>query len=152
MSEKTKPSLQTDSLEQHLNLRLKERISFNNSFQNMKIIINFIIMKTKGINTKLKHKLKNCSMQSVDGILGLAVSANCTKFTISGVGLGVVPVASVIGADLFIFSKSVSEYLKRKEQHNLKKKTQAGTNSNDFWKQLSNCLEDNTIDHNEKTN
>ena len=50
---------------------------------------------------------------------------------------------------LCIFRKIVSQYLKRKEQHNLKEYTLAGTALNDFSKLHSKCLEDNTIDQNE---
>ena len=46
-------------------------------------------------------------------------------------------------------SKIAGEYLKRKEQHNIKKYTLAGRTLNDFCKLHSKCLEDNKIDLNE---
>ena len=57
MNEKLYPSLQpqVDSLEQHLNLRLKEINSFNNSIQNIKILKIFIIMKPKSIKRKVNN-------------------------------------------------------------------------------------------------
>ena len=152
MNEKLYPSLQpqVDSLEQHLNLRLKEINSFNNSIQNMKDIKNFYNHETKKYKKKSKqYKLINYLIQSVDGVSILAVSSTCVTLSITGVGLVVVPVASGIGAGLCIISKLLGEYLKRKEQHNLKKYTLAGRTLHDFCKLHSKCLEDNKIDLNE---
>ena len=152
MNEKLYPSLQpqVDSLEQHLNLRLKEINSFNNSIQNIKDIKNFYNHEAKKYKKKSKqYKLINCLLQSVDGVSILAVSSTCVTLSITGVGLVVVPVASGIGAGLCIISKLLGEYLKRKEQHNLKKYTLAGRTLHDFCKLHSKCLEDNKIDLNE---
>ena len=152
MNEKLYPSLQpqVDSLEQHLNLRLKEINSFNNSIQNIKDIKNFYNHEAKKYKKKSKqYKLINCLIQSVDGVSILAVSSTCVTLSITGVGLVVVPVASGIGAGLCIISKLLGEYLKRKEQHNLKKYTLAGRTLHDFCKLHSKCLEDNKIDLNE---
>ena len=152
MNEKLYPSLQpqVDSLEQHLNLRLKEINSFNISIQNIKDIKNFYNHEAKKYKKKGKqYKLINCLIQSVDGVSILAVSSTCVTLSITGVGLVVVPVASGIGAGLCIISKLLGEYLKRKEQHNLKKYTLAGRTLHDFCKLHSKCLEDNKIDLNE---
>ena len=152
MNEKLYPSLQpqVDNLEQHLNLRLKEINSFNNSIQNIKDIKNFYNHEAKKYKKKSKqYKLINCLIQSVDGVSILAVSSTCVTLSITGVGLVVVPVASGIGAGLCIISKLFGEYLKRKEQHNLKKYTLAGRTLHDFCKLHSKCLEDNKIDLNE---
>ena len=152
MNEKLYPSLQpqVDSLEQHLNLRLKEINSFNNSIQNIKDIKTFYNHEAKKYKKKSKqYKLINCLIQSVDGVSILAVSSTCFTLSMTGVGLVVVPVASGIGAGLCIISKLLGEYLKRKEQHNLKKYTLAGRTLHDFCKLHSKCLEDNKIDLNE---
>ena len=152
MNEKLYPCLQpqVDSLEQHLNLRLKEINSFNNSIQNIKDIKNFYNHEAKKYKKKSKqYKLINCLIQSVDGVSILAVSSTCVTLSITGVGLVVVPVACGIGAGLCIISKLLGEYLKRKEQHNLKKYTLAGRTLHDFCKLHSKCLEDNKIDLNE---
>ena len=96
-------------------------------------------MKLKSINTKLEYMNSiNCLILSVDGVLVLAVSARCITLTISGVGLVVVPVASGIGADLCLFSKLMGEYLKRKEQQNLKKCTLAGTTLQQYSNYIQN--------------
>ena len=47
------PCLQQD---QNLDLRLKEKNSFNNSIQNIKDIKIFIIMKLKSIRRNLKYR------------------------------------------------------------------------------------------------
>ena len=67
----------------------------------------------------------------------------------TGVGLVVVPIASGIGSGLCIISKIAGEYLKRKEQHNIKTYTLASRTLHDYQKLHSNCLEDNKIDLNE---
>ena len=134
----------------NLDLRLKEINSFNNSIQNIKDIQKFYNHEAKKYKKKSKqYKLINCLIQSIDGVSVLGVSSTCVTLSVTGVGLAVVPIASGIGAGLCIISKIAGEYLKRKEQHNIKKYTLAGRTLNDFCKLHSKCLEDNKIDLNE---
>ena len=113
------PSLrESDSLD----MRLKEINSFNNSVQNVKDIQSFYNHEAKKYKQKSKiYKIINGSIHSIDGVLLLGVSSTAITLSVTGVGLIVVPIASGIGAEVSIFSKLTSEYLKRKEQHNLKK-------------------------------
>ena len=144
MSEKLYPCLQQD---QNLDLRLKEINSFNNSNQNIKDIQNFYNHEAKKYKKKSKiYKIINGLIQSIDGVSVLAVSSTCVTLSVTGVGLVVVPIASGIGAGLCIISKIAGEYLKRKEQHNIKKYTLAGRTLHDYQKLHSKCLEDNKID------
>ena len=147
MSEKLYPCLRESD---NLDMRLKEINSFNNSIQNIKDIQNFYNHGAKKYKKKSKqYKLINCLIQSIDGVSVLGVSSTCVTLSVTGVGLVVVPIASGIGAGLCIFSKIAGEYLKRKEQHNIKKYTLAGRTLHDFCKLHSKCLEDNKIDLNE---
>ena len=147
MSEILYPCLQQD---QNLDLRLKEINSFNNSFQNIKDIQNFYNHEAKKYKKKSKiYKLINCLIQSIDGVLLLGVSLTAIILSVTEVGLIVVPIASYIGAGVSIISKILNEYLKRKEQHNIKKYTLAGRTLHDYQKLHSKCLEDNKIDLNE---
>ena len=147
MSEKLYPCLRESD---NLDMRLKEINSFNNSIQNIKDIQNFYNHEAKKYKKKSKqYKLINCLIQSLDGVSVLGVSSTCVTLSVTGVGLVVVPIASGIGAGLCIISKIAGEYLKRKEQHNIKKYTLAGRTLNDFCKLHSKCLEDNKIDLNE---
>ena len=146
MSEKLYPCLRESD---NLDLRLKEINSFNNSIQNIKDIQNFYNHEAKKYKKKSKqYKLINCLIQSIDGVSVLGVSSTCVTLSVTGVGL-VVPIASGIGAGLCIISKIAGEYLKRKEQHNIKKYTLAGRTLHDYQKLHSKCLEDNKIDLNE---
>ena len=147
MSEKLYPCLQpSDSLD----LRLKEKNSFSNSIQNIKDIQNFYNHEAKKYKKKFKfYKIINCLIQSIDGVLLLGVSSTAITLSVTGVGLFVVPIASGIGAGVSIISKILNEYLKRKEQHNIKKYTLAGRTLHDYQKLHSKCLEDNKIDLNE---
>ena len=106
-------------------------------------------MELKSRKRNLKHKIVNGLTQSFDGVLLLGVSSTCITLSVAEVGLIVVPIASGIGAGVSLFSKFFYEYLKREEQHNLKKKTLAGGTSNNFQKLHTKCLEDNKIDLNE---
>ena len=147
MSEKLYPCLRESD---NLDMRLKEINSFNNSIQNIKDIQNFYNHEAKKYKKKSKiYKLINCLIQSIDGVLLLGVSSTAITLSVTGVGLVVVPIASGIGAGLCIISKIAGEYLKRKEQHNIKKYTLAGRTLQDFCKLHSKCLEDNKIDLNE---
>ena len=119
MSAKLYPCLRESD---NLDMRLKEINSFNNSIQNIKDIQNFYNHEAKKYKKKSKqYKLINCLIQSIDGVSVLAVSSTCVTLSVTGVGLVVVPKASGIGAGLCIISKIAGEYLKRKEQHNIKK-------------------------------
>ena len=134
----------------NLDLRLKEKNSFNNSIQNIKDIQIFYNHEAKKYKKKSKiYKLINCLIQSIHGVSVLGVSSTCVTLSVTGVGLVVVPIASGIGAGLCIISKIAGEYLKRKEQHNIKKYTLAGRTLHDYQKLHSKCLEDNKIDLNE---
>ena len=119
MSEKLYPCLQpSDSLD----LRLKEINSFNSSIQNIKDIQNFYNHEAKKYKKKSKtYKIINGLIQSIDGVLLLGVSSTAITLSVTGVGIVVVPIASGIGAGVSIISKILNEYLKRKEQHNIKK-------------------------------
>ena len=79
----------------------------------------------------------------------LGVSSTAITLSVNGVGLIVVPIAKGIGTGVSIFSKLIREYLRRKEQHNLKKKTFAGGTLDNFQKLHTKCLEDKKIDLNE---
>ena len=150
MSEKLYPCLQQNQNPDSLDLRLKEINSFNNSIQNIKDIQNFYSHEAKKYKKKSKqYKLKNRLIQSIDGVLLLGVSSTAITLSVTGVGLIVVPIASGIGAGVSIISKILNEYLKRKEQHNIKKYTLAGRTLHDYQKLHSKCLEDNKIDLNE---
>ena len=142
MSEKLYPCLRESD---NLDMRLKEINSFNNSIQNIKD--NHEAKKYK--KKSKQYKLINCLIQSIDGVSVLGVSSTCVTLSVTGVGLVVVPIASSIGAGLCIISKLLGEYLKRKEQHNIKKYTLAGRTLHDYQKLHSKCLEDNKIDLNE---
>ena len=78
----------------------------------------------------------------------MGLSSTAITLSVTGVGLIVVPISSGIGAGISTFSKVIGEYLKRKEQHNLKKYTLAGGALNNFQKLHAKCLEDNKIDLN----
>ena len=147
MNEKLYPCLRESD---NLDLRLKEINSFNNSIQNIKDIQNFYNHEAKKYKNKSKiYKLINCLIQSIDGVLLLGVSSTAITLSVTGVGLIVVLIASGIGAGVSIISKILNEYLKRKEQHNIKKYTLAGRTLHDYQKLHSKCLKDNKIDLNE---
>ena len=147
MTEKLYPCLRESD---NLDIRLKEINSFNISNQNTKDIQTFYNREAKKYKKKSKtYKIINGLIQSIDGVSVLAVSSTCVTLSVTGVGLVVVPIASGKGAGLCIFSKIAGEYLKRKEQHNIKKYTLAGRTLHDYQKLHSKCLEDNKIDLNE---
>ena len=78
-------------------------------------------MKLKNLKKKSKtYKIINGLNQSTDGVSILAISSTCITLSVTGIGLVIVPIASGIGAGVCIFSKFIGEYLKRKEQHNMK--------------------------------
>ena len=87
------------------------------------------------------YKVMNGLIQSVDTFLLLSVTSTSVSLSVTGVEL-VVPIATSLGEGLCIFSTIAVEYLKRKEQHNIRKQVLAGETLNNFCKLHSNCLED----------
>ena len=79
----------------------------------------------------------------------MGVSSTAITLSVTGIGLIVILIASGIGAGVSIISEMLNEYLKRKEQHNIKKYTLAGRTLHDSCKLHSKSLEDNKIDLNE---
>ena len=107
-------------------------------------------MKLKKIKNKSKtFKIMNGLIQSFDRVLLLGVSSTAITISVNAVGLVVVPIASGIGAGVSVLSKLIGEYLKRKEQHNLKKHTLAGGILINFQKLHTKCLGDNKMGLNE---
>ena len=147
MSKKLYPNLrESDSLD----MRLKEINSFNNSIQIIKDIQIFYNHEVKNFKKKSNtDKIMNGLIQSIDRVLLLGVSSTAITLSDTAVGLIVVPIASGMGAGVSISSEFIGEYLKRKEQHNLKKYILAGGTLNNFQKLHTKSLEDNKIDLNE---
>ena len=143
MSEELYTSLrESDSLD----IRLKETNSFNNSIQNIKDIKNFNNHEAKKYEKKCKwYKSMNGLIQGVNKVLLMGVSSTAITLSVTGVGHIVIPISSGVDAGVSLFSKLIGEYLKRKEQHNIKKYTLAGTTLNNFQKLHTKCLEDNRI-------
>ena len=99
-----------------LNIRLKEINGFDNSIQKIKVIETFYNHEAKKYKKKSKtYKIVNRLIHSFDGVLLLGVSSTAITFSVTGIGLIVVTIASGIGAGVFIFSKLIGEYLKRKD-------------------------------------
>ena len=150
MSEKLYPCVQQNQNPDSLDLQFKAINSFNKSIQNIKDIQNFYNHEAKTYKKKSTiYKLIKCLIQSIDGVLLLGASSTAITLSVTGVGLIVIPIASGIGAGVSIISKILNEYLKRKEQQNIKNYTLAGRTLHDFCKLHSKCLEDNKIDLNE---
>jgi len=139
-----------NSLEQQLELRLKEMNSFNNSVNNIKDIKNFYNYETKKYK-KLndRFKLLNNLLQTIDTLIILGVTSTSVTLSVTGVGIIIVPISAGVGGFLGISSKLISEYLKRREKYHLKKYTLSLKTLEDFQKLHSKCLEDSKIDQNE---
>ena len=141
------PAKMYPSLRESGNPRLKETKSFNDSIQNIKDIQNYYNHEAEKYKMKSKtYIIINGLFQSIHGVLLWGVSSTCITLSVTGVGLIVAPIESGIGAGVSIFSMFIGEYLKTKEQLNIKKYTLASGTLNNFQKLHTKYLEDNKRD------
>ena len=141
-------------VESMINKRLQSELqkvnSFNNSIQNISLMMKYYEMEEKKYKQKYnKYKLINNLINSLDGIIVIGTTSASISLSITGVGIIVVPIAAGVGCTTGILVKICSSYLKKKEQNYKLKYTIIQKTIDDFRQLYVASLKDNCIDEKE---
>ena len=141
-------------VESMINKRLQSELqkvnSFNNSIQNISLMMKYYEMEEKKYKQKYnKYKLINNLYNSLDGIIVIGTTSASISLSITGVGIIVVPIAAGVGCTTGILVKICSSYLKKKEQNYKLKYTIIQKTLDDFRQLYVASLKDNCIDEKE---
>ena len=137
-------------INKHLQSELQKVNSFNNSIQNISLMMKFYEMEEKKYKQKYnKYKLINNLINSLDGIIVIGTTSASISLSITGVGIIVVPIAAGVGCTTGILVKICSSYLKKKEQNYKLKYTIIQKTLDDFRQLYVASLKDNCIDEKE---
>ena len=159
MEQKLYPSLTPSTptpydVESMINKRLQSELqkvnSFNNSIQNISLMMKYYEMEEKKYKQKYnKYKLINNLINSLDGIIVIGTTSASISLSITGVGIIVVPIAAGVGCTTGILVKICSSYLKKKEQNYKLKYTIIQKTLDNFRQLYVASLKDNCIDEKE---
>ena len=137
-------------INKHLQSELQKVNSFNNSIQNISLMMKYYEMEEKKYKQKYtKYKLINNLINSLDGIIVIGTTSASISLSITGVGIIVVPIAAGVGCTTGILVKICSSYLKKKEQNYKLKYTIIQKTLDDFRQLYVTSLKDNCIDEKE---
>ena len=133
-----------------LQSELQKVNSFNNSIQNISLMMKYYEMEEKKYKQKYnKYKLINNLINSLDGIIVIGTTSASISLSITGVGIIVVPIAAGVGCTTGILVKICSSYLKKKEQNYKLKYTIIQKTLDNFRQLYVTSLKDNCIDEKE---
>ena len=141
-------------VESMINKRLQSELQkvnkFNNSIQNISLMMKYYEMEEKKYKQKHnKYKLINNLINSLDGIIVIGTTSASISLSITGVGIIVVPIAAGVGCTTGILVKICSSYLKKKEQNYKLKYTIIQKTLDDFRQLYVTTPKDNHIDEKE---
>ena len=123
MEQKLYPSINTPYyVESMINKRLQNELqkvnSFNNSFQNISLMMKYYELEENKYKKKCtKYKRINNLINSTDGLIIIGTTSASVTLSITGVGIIVVPITAGVGCATGILVKICSSYLKKKEQN-----------------------------------
>ena len=121
--------------------------SFNNSIQNISLMMKYYEMEEKKYKQKYnKYKLINNIINSTDSLIVIGTTSASITLSITGVGIIVVPITAGVGCVTGILVKICSSYLKKKEQKYKLKYAIIQKTLDDFRQLYVTSLKDNHID------
>ena len=124
--------------------------SFNNSIQNISLMMKYYEMEEKKYKQKYtKYKLINNLINSTDGLIIIGTTSASVTLSITGVGIIVVLITAGVGCVTGILVKICSRYLKKKEQNYKLKYAIIQKTLDDFRQLFTTSLKDNHIDEKE---
>ena len=137
-------------INKHLQSELQKVNSFNNSIQNISLMMKYYEMEENKYKQKYnKYMLINNLINSLDGIIVIGTTSASISLSITGVGIIIVPIAAGVGCTTGILVKICSSYLKKKEQNYKLKYTIIQKTLDDFRQLYVTSLKDNCIDEKE---
>ena len=141
-------------VESMINKRLQSELqnlnSFNNSIQNISLMMKYYELEEKKYKKKYtKYKLINNLINPLDGIIVIGTTSASATLSVTGVGIIVVPITAGVGCATGILVKICSSYLKQKEQNCKLKYAFIQKTLDDLTHLYTASLKDNHIDEKE---
>ena len=133
-----------DIVESMINKQLQKVSSFNNSIQNIMMMMKYYEMEENKYKKKYtKYKLIKNLINSTDGLIIIGTTSESVTLSITGVGIIVVPITAGVGCATGILVKICSSYLKKKEQNYKLKYSIIQKTLDDFRQLFKTSLKDN---------
>ena len=133
-----------------INKQLAKVSSFNNSIQNISLMMKYYEMEENKYKKKYtESKVINYIINSTDGLIIIGTTSASVTLSITGVGIIVVPITAGVGCATGILGKMCSSYLKKKEQIYKLKYAIIQKTLEDFRQLFTTSLKDNHIDEKE---
>ena len=142
------PYLNSD-IESMINKHLAKVSSFNNSIQNISLMMKYYELEEKKYKKYFKCKPINNLITSTDGLIIIGTTSASVIRSITGVGIIVVPITAGVGCATGILVKICSSYLKKKKQNYKLKYAIIQKTLDDFKQIITTSLKDNHIDEKE---
>ena len=137
-------------VESRMNKQLAKVSSFNNSIQNISLMMKYYELEEKKNKKQYtKYKLINNIINSTDGLIILGTPSASVTLSITGVGIIVVPITAGVGCATGILVKICSSHLKKKEQNYKLKYAIIQKTLDDFRQFFTTSVKDNHIDEKE---
>ena len=106
-----------DVVESMIKKQLAKVSSFNNSIQNIMVMMKCYELEEKKCKKKnTTYKLINNLVDSTDGLIIIGTTSASVALSITGARIIVVPITAGVGCATGILAKICSSYLKKKEQ------------------------------------
>ena len=136
-----------DVVESMIKKQLAKESSFNNSLQNIMMMMKYYEVEENKYKKKCtKYKLINNLIRSTDGLIIIGTTSASVALSISSVGVIVVPITAGVGCATGILVRVCSSYLKKKEQNYECKYTIIQKTLDDFRQLFITRLKDNHLD------
>ena len=132
-----------------INKQLAKVSNFNNSIQNIILMMKYYEMEENKYKKYTKCKLINNLINSTDGLIIIGTTSASVTLSITGVGIIVVPITAGVGCTTGILVNICSSYLKKKEQNYKLKYAIIQKTLDDFRQLFTTSLKDNHIDEKE---
>ena len=137
-------------INKRLQSELQKVISFNNSIQNISLMMKYYELEENKYRKKYtKYKLINNLINSTDDLIILGTTSASVTLSITGVGSIFVPITAGVGCATGLLVEICSSYLKKKEQNNKLKYNIIQKTLDDFRQLFTTSLKDNHIDEKE---
>ena len=153
MEQKLYPSMTPSApydVESMLNKRLQCELqkvkSFNNSIQNISLMMKYYELEENKYRKKYtKYKLINNLINSTDDLIIMGTTSASVTLSITGVGIIVVPITAGVGCATGLLVEICSSYLKKKERNYKLKYNIIQETLDDFSQLFTTSLKDNHI-------
>ena len=154
MDQKLNPNTQPSApdLELIINQKIKDINSFNNSLQNINLMMKYY-EEQNNKNKKKYKKLKNINkfLNTFDTLIIISSTTSSITLSILGIGLIVIPIIAPIGLDSAISSKIISEFLNKQQKIYFERYCLSNEYLSKFRQFYMNSLQDNKIEKSEYT-